>query len=934
MHEKLKLQPNDRVAIIGAGPAGSLFAYILLKQARQADTKLHVTLYDPRDFTKSGPAGCNGCVGVINNSLWHSLQRVGIDLEQLEEIVQSHLSGYLWYTSAGSLQVDLPNATHPIRTVFRGGGPRFGRLKDNASFDGYLLRLAIAQGARHEQVRVTAVELPSTAQPHDLVRLTLEKANRQWQIEAHLLVGAFGLNPNLMKHFKNLGIGYQPPQTVQAAQVELTRRPGATRQACDDYIRVYNISGSRVRQLVLTPKGQYATLTLLASHDLQIENIYDIKNSSQVQSILESGWDWPEQFCRCMPRLEKHSGKHFYADRVVLVGDAACCRYYKNGLESALTSAKLAAETALFYGISRRDFHWAYYSAVRQQIIRDNYFGRFLLGAHSFISSHPILMRLALQTRSEVTRPHVRQHYDEILWNMLSGDRSYRHIFCQILNPHLVLDTCFSMLHVLCRDIIGRVGVTLGRHNTRIMLSQQPGSAPLSTRTDQSPPTTQADTNPVRPGCRISIIGGGPAGTTCAISLLQMAQRKNIDLDITIHEPKDFATSAATWHPSDTPSFDARINQCVGVLSPPIRELLTEKLHIPFPDHLVQKHITGYVLHGPRQSIMLEELKGSSYALRRITFDDYMMRQAIDSGAKLNLAALTRIERHDGAFTVTTTNGPCAADLVVGAFGVDPTAAECFAQCFGYRRPEYMQTIVTKRHPSPEFLSRFGLRIHVFLPRLRDVEFGAITPKFNHISINIAGKHVDDDTMNQFLALPEVFRLLPKKYDEKGSDIFYSGCFPTSPAANFFADNMVVIGDASGMIRPFKGKGVNSAILGALAAAQVIMHRGPSAQNFHDHYVTAFREITDDIHYARAARFMVNFIAKRGAVDALITLAKDAPKIQHALTGALSGAEPYKKIIMDIIHDHTLWHRWPEMLNNLRRTRASQNHSASHEATS
>lgn len=918
MPEKLKLHNNDRVAIIGAGPAGSLFAYTILRLARQADKDLQVTLYDPRDFTKAGPAGCNGCVGVINNSLWHSLQRAGIDLNELEEIVQSHLSGYLWYTSAGRLQVDLPGNTHPIRTVFRGGGPRFGSLKDNASFDGYLLRLAIAEGAHHERVRVTGVELPPNAQPNAPARLTLQKANQHWQVEAQLVVGAFGLNPNLMKHFKSLPIGYRPPQSVQAAQVELTRASGYRKQPCDDYIRVYNIPGKRVSQLVLTPKDQYATLTLLASWDLQIENIHDIRKTRQVQDILKSGWEWPEQFCHCMPRLEKHSGQNFYADRVVLIGDAACCRYYKNGLESALTTAKLAAETAMFHGVSRSDFHNAYYAAVRHQILRDNYFGRFLLGAHSVISSHPVLMRLALRTRSEVTRPHVTQHYDEILWNILSGDRSYRHIFFQILNPFLIVDTCASMLHVLCKDI-ARVSLTAPRRLGSFLRSHRPRTTPLPA------PTPQPAAKPIRSGHRISIIGGGPAGTTCAISLLQLAKRNNVELDVTIHEPKDFATSAATWHPSDTPSFDEHINPCIGVLSPPIRELLTEKLHIPFPDHIVQKQITGYVLHGRHQSIMLDELKGSSYALRRVTFDDYMMRQAIDHGARLNMAAVTNIERRpDNTFTITTANGPCPADLIIGAFGVDPTAADCFTRCFNYRRPEYMQTVITKRHPSSEFLSDFGLRIHAFLPRLRDVEFGAITPKFNHLSINIAGKHVHDETMNKFLALPQVARLLPTEYDEKGSDVFYAGRFPTGPAANFFADNMVVIGDASGMLRPFKGKGVNSAILGALAAAHTIMHHSPSAQNFHDYYLAAFREITDDIQYARAARFLTNFMANRGGVDTLITLAKDAPKVQHALTSALSGADPYKNIILEITHDHTLWHRWPEILNRLRLARAAQ----------
>ena len=64
----MQLQPNDRVAIVGAGPAGSLFAYCLLRQAHSRGLPLRVTLYDPRDFKKPGPPGCKGGAGVINAS--------------------------------------------------------------------------------------------------------------------------------------------------------------------------------------------------------------------------------------------------------------------------------------------------------------------------------------------------------------------------------------------------------------------------------------------------------------------------------------------------------------------------------------------------------------------------------------------------------------------------------------------------------------------------------------------------------------------------------------------------------------------------------------------------------------------------------------------------------------------------------------------------
>ena len=445
----IQLRNNDRVAIIGAGPAGSLFSYFLQRLARKRQLRLNVTLYDPRDFTRPGPAGCNGCVGVINDSLYRHFQRVGIDLEQTLGLIQSRLSGYLWSTPTGCLWIDVEDRVESIKTVFRGGGPRFGIFDANVSFDSYLLQRALDEGAQHQQVRVQQIERLPTAQQGGILRLTLEKNKHKSYQEVELVVGAFGLNPFLIQQFEQLGIGYRSPQHVRAVQVELKRRDDAVARPIDNYIRVYNISEGRVQQLVLTPKGRYATLTLLANRDLSIENLHEIRKSSEMENIMQSGWDWPEHFCHCLPLLQKRSAKNFYGDRVVLVGDAGCCRYFKNGLESALRTAEMAAETVIFHGISRWAFRRWYFPAVWREIIYDNFFGRFLLGVHNFISSHPRLMDLAIQTRASVTRPDMARRHEDILWHMLTGNRSYRHIFYQIIHPHLVLDTSMRMAKVL-----------------------------------------------------------------------------------------------------------------------------------------------------------------------------------------------------------------------------------------------------------------------------------------------------------------------------------------------------------------------------------------------------------------------------------------------------------------------------------------------------
>ena len=65
----LRLDSGSRIAVIGGGPAGSFFSYFLLAMAERVGMDLAVDIYEPRDFSKPGPAGCNMCGGIISESL-------------------------------------------------------------------------------------------------------------------------------------------------------------------------------------------------------------------------------------------------------------------------------------------------------------------------------------------------------------------------------------------------------------------------------------------------------------------------------------------------------------------------------------------------------------------------------------------------------------------------------------------------------------------------------------------------------------------------------------------------------------------------------------------------------------------------------------------------------------------------------------------------
>src|SRR3972149_5335520 len=85
----IRLHDGSRIGVVGGAPAGSLCAYFLLTFARRMDLNLCLDIYEPRDFTQTGPDGCNMCGGIVSESLVQALAGEGIRayaILELEEL--------------------------------------------------------------------------------------------------------------------------------------------------------------------------------------------------------------------------------------------------------------------------------------------------------------------------------------------------------------------------------------------------------------------------------------------------------------------------------------------------------------------------------------------------------------------------------------------------------------------------------------------------------------------------------------------------------------------------------------------------------------------------------------------------------------------------------------------------------------------------------
>jgi flavin-dependent dehydrogenase len=395
---------------------------------------------------------------------------------------------------------------------------------------------------------------------------------------------------------------------------------------------------------------------------------------------------------------------------------------------------------------------------------------------------------------------------------------------------------------------------------------------------------TDSGLGPLAGGGRVVVVGGGPAGVAAAIALKQGARALGRDIHVVVVEGKQFAGHQ-------------QYNQCAGVLSPPIVELIEGDLGVPFPHHLGHVTITGYVLHTAHSEIVLDGEAEPSIALRRVEFDAYLLEAARARGIDILCARVTGLEFH-----ANRDSDMLEADVAVGAFGLDEGTGVLFERAVGYRPPPALSSVVTKYHPGEAGMTQFRDRIHAFLPPSNQIEFGALTPKSNHITINIAGKAVDANLMRKFLATPYVRCTLPclenaGKYNP--NDLrFYKGRFPRGLASRFSGDRFVMVGDAAGLVRAFKGKGITSAVLTGIRAANVILHNGIAARAF-DAYRAANNDIIADLPYGQVMRHLTMFAARTGLIDVAVRAARIDPGLRRALFDAVSAHRPYRDVVKE-----------------------------------
>ncbi|MBF0423539.1 MAG: hypothetical protein HQL73_11160 [Magnetococcales bacterium] len=452
----MKLSDKSRIAIIGGGPSGSMAGFFLKELSKRIGMEVQVDLYEPKDYSRFGPSGCNMCAGVISESLVQTLAAEGIDLPS--KVVQRGIDSYVLHTSnCQPVTIDTPADDLRIATVYRGSGPQEpnGKLEWR-SFDGYLLDLAHQHGVKVISQRVTDLRWQD-GHPEVITRGTKGEVY-------DLLIGAVGVNAPILKKFEAMGFLYQSPVTSKGFLSEIHLGKDRVQDYIGNSMHIFLLDIPGLKFAALIPKVEYVTICLLGDR-IDRKLVEQFMNAPEVRRCFPTDMSWClddqncdfGQACHCGPKLNIRTALHPFTDRIVLVGDSVVSRLYKDGIGAAYITAKSCAVTALFIGISAKDFARHYFPVTRR-IDHDNTVGKFIFFVTEFYQNLHFLRRgMVHMVHGERKLSTHRRLMARVLWDMFTGSATYKDILLRSMHPVFIFRLLFSTLMAFIRpNIVGR----------------------------------------------------------------------------------------------------------------------------------------------------------------------------------------------------------------------------------------------------------------------------------------------------------------------------------------------------------------------------------------------------------------------------------------------------------------------------------------------
>jgi hypothetical protein len=204
-------------------------------------------------------------------------------------------------------------------------------------------------------------------------------------------------------------------------------------------MHIFLLNIPRLEFAAIIPKGGYATLVFLGK-EIDKELVESFLNTPEVKRCFPPDCELTKSYpCMCFRKINIKSARKPFSDRVVLIGDCATTKLYKNGIDAAHSTARAAARTAIFEGISHEDFRRHYWPTCRA-LIKDNKIGVLVFSATRVIKKIR-LARLGVlrMTSREQQKKKTLPRMSMVLWDTFTGSADYMDIFLRTLHPFFLV---------------------------------------------------------------------------------------------------------------------------------------------------------------------------------------------------------------------------------------------------------------------------------------------------------------------------------------------------------------------------------------------------------------------------------------------------------------------------------------------------------------
>ena len=367
------------------------------------------------------------------------------------------------------------------------------------------------------------------------------------------------------------------------------------------------------------------------------------------------------------------------------------------------------------------------------------------------------------------------------------------------------------------------------------------------------------------------IIGGGPAGASCAESLAK----------------KGFSCLLLEK------GGRKRYKPCAGGISFEAARLK------PVPPSIVEREIVKIRVYSLSSEVQVNVADGPGYTVYRTEYDQWLRDEAEDRGASIIYNEKARkIALKNG---IVKGSKEYKGNVLVGAFGVSPMLYRQFNVII----PGVVE-LLQQEYALPEgtVSERIGDCLEIYFDKkYAPYGYSWIFPKKEGVSAGIMSlPHAASkmERLKSFVSHQENLRgVTPKKFYKRHT---FGSIILQRPVDRTCGESFVLVGDAAGFCDPLTYEGISNAIKSGRIAADAIeehLECGTPLSSYEDRWRTLMYE--DDIYYAQKLQtLMYGHSLSDLLVDAVVSLAGEDKDVATGFRWFFSKERP-RKTMYDII---------------------------------